>query len=55
MINSSVFVVHETISKLESHDLVDPVICRCRKHQQILLSYQGGLVNSRYMCVAVGS
>jgi hypothetical protein len=30
-----VFVVRETTSKLESHDLVDPVICRCRKHQQV--------------------
>jgi hypothetical protein len=32
--------VRETTSELESHDLVDPVICRCRKHQQ--LSHQEG-------------
>jgi hypothetical protein len=28
-----VFIVHETTSELESHNLVDPVICRCRKHR----------------------
>jgi hypothetical protein len=31
MINHYV-LVHETTSELEARDLVDPVICRCRKH-----------------------
>jgi hypothetical protein len=28
-------IVHEITSELEMHDLVDPIICRCRKHQQL--------------------
>jgi hypothetical protein len=36
MINSCVSIVHETTSKLELCDLVDLVICWCRKHRQIL-------------------
>jgi hypothetical protein len=35
-INSRVFTVHETTSKLESRDLVDPIIYRCRKHRQLV-------------------
>jgi hypothetical protein len=38
-----VFLGHETTSELESHDLVDPIICRCRKHQQFT-RYVGGFV-----------
>jgi hypothetical protein len=29
-----VFFIRETILELETRNLVDPVICRCRKHQQ---------------------
>jgi hypothetical protein len=36
-----VFIVHETTSKLEMHDLVDPVICRCRKHRQLVCQERG--------------
>jgi hypothetical protein len=28
-------IVHETSSELESIDLMDPIICRCRKHRQL--------------------
>jgi hypothetical protein len=34
-------IVHNTISELESRDLVDPVICRCRKHQQLARQERG--------------
>jgi hypothetical protein len=27
-------IVHETTLEQESHDLIDPVICQCRKHTQ---------------------
>jgi hypothetical protein len=30
-----VFIVHEAISELEMRYLVDPIICRCRKHRQL--------------------
>jgi hypothetical protein len=36
-------VVHETTSELESRYLVDHVICRCRKHQE-LVREEGGFV-----------
>jgi hypothetical protein len=29
-----VFIICKTTSKLETHDLIDLVICRCRKHRQ---------------------
>jgi hypothetical protein len=29
-------IVHETTSELESRDLIDPVICQCRKHRQLV-------------------
>jgi hypothetical protein len=35
-----VFFVCKTTSELETHDLVDPVICQCRKHRQF--AYQEG-------------
>jgi hypothetical protein len=35
--------VRETTSELESHGLVDPVICWCRKYRQ-LACQEGGLV-----------
>jgi hypothetical protein len=34
-------VVRETTSELESRDLVDPVICRCRKHRQLVCQVWG--------------
>jgi hypothetical protein len=42
MINPYV-LVHETTSELEAHDLVDLVICRCRKHQYSACQ-EGGFV-----------
>jgi hypothetical protein len=38
-----VFIVRETTSELETCDLVDPIICRCRKHQR-LACQAGGFV-----------
>jgi hypothetical protein len=38
-----VFVVCKTTLKLETRDLVDPIICRCRKHRQ-LACQEGGFV-----------
>jgi hypothetical protein len=37
-------VVHDTTSELESRDLVDPVICRCRKHRQLACQVWGFVV-----------
>jgi hypothetical protein len=37
------FIIHETTSKLETRDCVDPIICRCRKHGQ-LARQEGGFV-----------
>jgi hypothetical protein len=39
-----VFIIHKTTSELETRDLVDPIICRCRKHQQ-LAHQEGGFVS----------
>jgi hypothetical protein len=36
MIDKCVLDVHETASELATCDLDHPVICRCRKHRQLV-------------------
>jgi hypothetical protein len=38
------FVVHETTSELKTHDLLDHVICQCRKHRRQLTRKEGAFV-----------
>jgi hypothetical protein len=46
------FFVCESISKRETHNLVDPIICRCQKHRQ-LACHEGGFATCYPLNVSI--